>query len=94
MVFKNLSDILSLKSVSDSPALDELQNDLKKSFVLETSLKMILCIRELLFTLFKIKHFFIYACQTVRKSELACKIRNFSAHVRTELLFCTPNFHA
>lgn len=41
MVFKNLSDILSLKSVSDSPALDELQNDLKKSFVLETSLKMI-----------------------------------------------------
>ena len=49
-----------------------------------------LCIRELLFTLFKIKHFFIYARQTVQKSELACKIRNFSARVQKKFLFCTP----
>ena len=39
----------------------------------------LLRIRELLFTLFKIKHFSLFAQKSVRKSELACKIRIWRA---------------
>ena len=47
------------------------------------SIKGFLCIRELLFTLFKVKHFSLFARKSVRKSELACRKVIQFAHVPT-----------